>query len=172
MVTDDSHSLRLGTEEEHAEVARLKRLARIMDAAIGVPGTKFRIGWDPFVSLIPGVGDAASAMVSGFIVYRAARLGVSCSLVLRMLANVLIDTVLGSVPVIGDLFDFGWQANIRNVELLERAISSRELWRRSREEAGSLFRVLFLAGVLIISVVCFLSGLVAVALIAKLFLTR
>lgn len=167
-MTDDSHSLRLGTEEEHAEVARLKRLARIMDAAIGVPGTKFRIGWDPFVSLIPGVGDAASAMVSVFIVYRAARLGVSWSLVLRMLANVLIDTVLGSVPVIGDLFDVGWQANIKNVELLERAMSSRALLRRTREETASLFRVLFLVGWLFVTAFCFISGLAVAALILKL----
>jgi hypothetical protein len=95
-------------------------LARLLDTAIGVPGTRVRLGLDAVLGLIPGAGDTAAALLSGYIVLTAVKKGAPRAVVLRMLANVGIDTLVGSVPVLGDLFDVAYKSNIRNVELLER----------------------------------------------------
>lgn len=91
-----------------------------MDAAIAIPGTRVRLGWDAVLGLVPGGGDLVSAMISAYIVAEAGRLGMPPGGLARMVANVAIDTVLGSLPVAGDLFDVLWRANLRNVALLER----------------------------------------------------
>jgi len=104
-------------------VKRLQQLAQLWDSAFRVPGTRVRVGLDPIVGLIPGIGDAAGALVSAYIVLEAARFDVPGATLLRMLANVAIDALLGSVPVIGDIFDVGWQANIKNVALIEHHLA-------------------------------------------------
>jgi hypothetical protein len=97
-----------------------RALARILDTAVGVPGTKIRVGLDAILGLIPGAGDAVSAALSGYIILAAARAGASKPVLLRMVGNVVLDTLIGSVPVVGDLFDVAFRANARNVALLER----------------------------------------------------
>jgi hypothetical protein len=97
---------------------RLERLAVLLDSAIVVPGTNIRFGIDPILGLFPGGGDVVGAALSGYIVYESWRLGVPAAGLLRMIANVLADTVLGAVPVAGDLFDAFWKANLRNIEIL------------------------------------------------------
>jgi hypothetical protein len=99
-------------------VQRLQRLARLWDASIRLPGG-IAIGLDPLVGLVPGVGDAVGALVSGYIVLEAARLGTPAVTLLRMLLNIAIDALVGSIPVAGDLFDFAWKANLKNVALIE-----------------------------------------------------
>ena len=91
-----------------------------MDSAYRVPGTRFRFGWDPVVGLVPGLGDFATASFSAIVLYRALRLGVPRVVLLRMVLNILIDLVAGSVPLIGDVFDVAWQSNSMNFALLER----------------------------------------------------
>ena len=102
-----------------AKLARLRRIARLMDSAIGLPGTRFRLGLDGLFGLAPVAGDAASAAVALYIIWEARRLGAPPSLVARMLGNLALDAFGGSVPLLGDLFDVGFKANIRNVDLLE-----------------------------------------------------
>ena len=102
---------------------RLRRFARVWDAAIRIPGTPFAIGLDPLLGLVPGAGDALGAGVALWIVLQAARLGAPATTLLRMLANVAIDALIGAVPVAGDVFDFAWKANLRNVDLLERHVA-------------------------------------------------
>ena len=106
---------------------RIRRIAWLMDNSIGVPGTGFRIGLDPLIGLIPGFGDIAGAIFSCYIVLSGARLGASRSTLFRMLWNVLVEVVIGAVPILGDLFDAGWKANARNLALLERSLENQSL---------------------------------------------
>jgi hypothetical protein len=105
---------------EHEDLARVRSLARALDTAIRVPGTNIRFGLDSIIGLVPGAGDIASSLLSGYIVLASARLGVPPWVVMRMILNLGIDTLVGSVPLLGDLFDVGFRANVRNAALLER----------------------------------------------------
>lgn len=104
-------------------VQRLQRLARLWDSGFHIPGTRLAFGLDPLVGLVPGIGDAAGALVSGYIVLEAARLGTPAVTLLRMLLNIAIDALVGSIPVAGDLFDFAWKANLKNVALIEHHVA-------------------------------------------------
>src|SRR5215831_8882023 len=99
-------------------IQRLRTLAWLLDSAIVLPGG-FRIGLDPLIGLIPGLGDAIGVAFSAYIVIEAANLGAPLSVVLRMIGNVLLDGLVGSIPIAGDLFDFAFKANLRNIALLE-----------------------------------------------------
>ena len=115
------------------ELRRARALARALDSAIGVPGTKIRIGLDPVLGLVPGAGDIAGAMLSAYIVLIAVNKGTPRPVIWRMLGNIAVDTALGTVPVLGDLFDVAYKSNTRNVELLERhAIEPAVVEKRSR----------------------------------------
>ena len=103
-------------------LARARTLARLLDSAARVPGTNIRFGADAIIGLVPGLGDIGGAVLAGYLVILAQRLGMPRAVVLRMLANVAVDTLGGSVPVIGDLFDVAYKSNLRNVALLERAL--------------------------------------------------
>ena len=102
---------------------RLRRFAYWLDEGIRIPGTRIRIGLDPILGLIPGAGDAAGAILSGAIVVEALRQRVSRYAILRMAANIAIDTLVGAVPIIGDLFDAGWKGNQKNLAILERHLA-------------------------------------------------
>ena len=99
---------------------RVERLSYLLDESIRVPGTGMRIGLDGLIGLIPGVGDAASALVSLYLVAEAHRAGATSGLIVRMLGNVAVDGIVGSIPLLGDLFDFGFKANRRNMKLLRQ----------------------------------------------------
>jgi len=99
---------------------RARTLTRLLDSAAHVPGTRVRFGLDSILGLVPGLGDVAGAALSGYLVLVASRMGAPQSVIARMLANVAIDTVGGTVPVLGDLFDVAWKSNTRNLALLER----------------------------------------------------
>jgi hypothetical protein len=90
-----------------------------MDRSLRIPGTSIRFGLDPILGLLPVGGDIVSALGAGYILFVAWRNGAPGGLIARMLVNVVLDTLAGSVPVLGDLFDAGWKANTRNVGLLE-----------------------------------------------------
>ena len=96
-----------------------KWLALIMDEFIRVPGTKFKFGLDPLIGLLPGLGDTASALVSAFALIQAARLGVPKILLARMSLNILINELVGIVPVVGDAFSFWFKSNARNYQIIK-----------------------------------------------------
>jgi hypothetical protein len=98
----------------------LRRWARIFDSAFRIPGTRITFGLDPILGLIPGLGDVASPVFSLFFLWHGLRLGVPKVVLARMVFNVLIDAAVGAVPLVGDVFDFGWKANAWNLALLER----------------------------------------------------
>lgn len=106
------------TDEISSELARLDHLARQLDSKFKVPGTKLRFGWDSLIGLIPGVGDALVALPSGYMIYRGRQLGARKRALARMSVNTGLDFLLGSVPLVGDLLDFGFKANLRNIEIL------------------------------------------------------
>lgn len=106
---------------------RIRKISKLLDSAIGIPGTKFRIGLDPILGLIPGGGDLITAGVSAYMIYLAASFGLDRNEIMKMLGNVAIETVLGSVPLAGDIFDAYFKANLRNLEILEKHIESSEV---------------------------------------------
>jgi hypothetical protein len=106
---------------EHDADRRLRRLRGVswfLDRSI--PIGRWRIGVDPLIGIIPGAGDWIGALLSLYVFYEGARLGMSSAVLTRMAGNILIETIVGAVPVLGDMFDFVWQANTRNVALIER----------------------------------------------------
>jgi hypothetical protein len=109
--------------DDASRARRVRVLARLLDNAIPIPGTPWKIGLDPIVGLIPGVGDLIGAVLSGYIVLEAVRAEVPTITLLRMLVNVGVDTLLGAVPAVGDVFDAAWKSNTMNVALLERHLS-------------------------------------------------
>jgi Domain of unknown function (DUF4112) len=108
-----------------AALRRVEKLAYWLDDRYRLPGTRFRIGFDGIIGLIPGIGDAITSMLAGYIVYEAWRLGIPAATLLRMVANLGIDAVVGIVPLVGDLLDFGFKANRRNLRLLLRYLAER-----------------------------------------------
>lgn len=139
-----------------ASLIRARTVARLLDSGASIPGTKIRFGLDPILGLVPGLGDVAGAVLSGYIVLVGVRLGASRSVVLRMLANIVIDTVLGSVPLVGDAFDVVWKSNNRNVTLLERFLERPEETRAASRAliVGVVVALVALAaGALVISIV-------------------
>jgi len=99
---------------------RLRRAAWLIDAALRLPGTRFRLGLNSLIGLPPVFGDAALVAISLYFVVEAARLNVPRRVLARMTLNIAIEFALGVVPVLGDVLDVIWKANLRNVELLEQ----------------------------------------------------
>jgi len=137
------------------QVQRLRTLANLLDNAFQVPGTRFRVGLDALIGVVPGIGDAIGALFSTYIVFQAARLGASRATLVRMLGNVALDTIVGEIPLLGDLFDAGWKANMRNLALLENQLQYPVSTARSSRKVlllvgGAL--LLLLAGVIALGV--------------------
>jgi hypothetical protein len=141
----------------------LQTLAFLTDNLFPLPGTNFRFGLDPIVGLFPVVGDLASAVVSLYIMQAAARFEVPRSTLARMSFNVAIDYLLGAIPFVGNVFDFWWKANHRNVQLLERALAA-PAQKRRRNRAGDW---VFIAGVILVLVAVFIGSLAMAFLIAQ-----
>ena len=106
-----------------ARLARLRRLAWLLDAQFGLPGTRFRFGVNSLFGLAPVAGDALLGVVSLYIVWEARRLGAPNGLLARMLANIAVEVGGGAIPVLGDLFDMAFKANLRNLALLENWVA-------------------------------------------------
>jgi len=136
-----------------AELAWLRSIIRLSDDLFHIPGTRLRFGLDPIIGLIPGVGDLTSGVISGILMIAMARYGASGEVILKMTGNILLDYLLGSIPVIGDVFDIGFRANRRNLRLLE------EYWSEGKHRGSG--RALAVAALLTIIA----AGLVTVGLI-------
>ena len=123
-------------------VERLRRLAVLLDDSIPIPGTGYRIGVESILGLIPGAGDLAGGAFSLYILLQAARMGVPRPLLVRMGTNLVVDVVVGAVPVLGDLFDAGFKANLRNLALLERHVNRPVASTRSSRRFAALLALL------------------------------
>lgn len=109
--------------DNYSTLQRLDRLAALLDARWKIPGTDIRFGLDALIGLIPGIGDAATALISLYLMAEAKTAGASYKILMRMAANIGLEFIVGLVPVVGDLFDIGWRANQRNMRLLRREIA-------------------------------------------------
>ena len=103
----------------HTRLARMRRVAWLVDAAFHIPGTRFRFGLNSLIGLTPGAGDAVLGVVSLYLVQQAHAMGVPAPKLARMVGNVALEVVGGSVPVLGDLFDVALKANLRNIRIVE-----------------------------------------------------
>lgn len=110
-------------DDPASRMRRVRVLAQLLDNSITIPGTNRKIGLDPIVGLIPGVGDLIGAVLSAYIILEAARADVSGFMLVRMVMNVGFDTLLGSIPLVGDVFDAAWKSNTKNVAMLERHVA-------------------------------------------------
>jgi len=128
--------------EEEITLHRVARLAYWLDDRFRVPGTRWRVGLDGLLGLIPGIGDTATALIGAYIVLEAARIGVPKAMLARMLANLGLDYVVGLVPLVGDVGDIAWKANRRNARMLRdhllarRADAANPVRRRPKRIAG------------------------------------
>src|SRR5690349_21080144 len=132
---------------------RLQFLAWLLDSSIPIPGTRFTIGLDAIVGLIPFIGDLIGVLASSIILAEANRLGVSRAIMTRMAFNVAVEGVVGIVPFIGDLFDAGWKANQKNVALLTAWMDQPH----QAERGSRRFVVLLAAGLIALIAVCSLG---------------
>ena len=130
----------------------LRRRKKFLDEAFRVPGTRFRFGWDAIIGLIPWAGDLVTAVMACMILVHAHRVRVPRVIQLRMLMNVALDLLVGTVPFLGDVADFFWKANTRNFALLERHATE-----PVRASAGDwVFVTSVLAAVVVLAAIPFL----------------
>ncbi len=151
--------LQFSTIEPEAKAPTLKRLrqlSRLLDKIITIPGIRLHIGLDPIVGLIPVGGDFLGVLLSTYIVLEAARLGTPAPTLGRMVFNIIVDGLVGSIPILGDAFDFAWTANEYNIKLLEDHLK----FPSQRKSADKWFILTILGGLLLFAI-----GLVALAVI-------
>lgn len=148
-----------------ARMARLRRVGWLLDNSIPIPGTRFHLGIDQIIGLVPGIGDLIGGVLSLYIIVEAWRLGVPRGLLARMGWNVAIDTLVGEIPLLGDLFDIAFKANIRNLALLdgfaERPVEVRRTSRR--------FVALLVVGLVFLTAGAIALAVVLVRLLSGLF---
>lgn len=107
-------------DEARVEDPFIALVARVMDSFFNVPGTRIRIGLDPLIGLIPGIGDTATAVTSLMLILKSARYGLPRIVIARMVLNVLINSGVGAIPVVGDAFSVWFRSNVRNYALLQK----------------------------------------------------
>ena len=133
-----------------ANLKGINALAKLMDSQFRIPGTEYRFGLDSVIGLIPGVGDLSTFAVSGYMLTLMAKNGASGFVMARMILNILIDAIVGSIPLVGDIFDLGFKANNRNMKLMQ------EHYQEGRHRGSSwkvIFPVLFVLFLVIAAII-------------------
>lgn len=138
----------------------LANLARLLDDMFHIPGTNIRFGLDPLIGLIPGFGDFITSIASFLIIYAGWQRGLPRVTITRMVANVAIDTLLGSVPIVGDVFDVAWKSNRKNLNLLQRTSGG-------GQTKNALADTLFLVAIVAVMVVLLVSPFLVIWLLVR-----
>ncbi len=142
----------------------IKRLSWFLDESLTLPGG-YKIGADGFLGLIPGLGDFLGGLFSSVIIYQAHQLGVPKTILIKMVINMLIDTTIGAIPVVGDVFDFVWKANKKNVALLtEYEQQPRQVYRKTLLENIAIILILITVIGLAMAFVGWIISLILTAL--------
>ena len=142
-----------------ARLEMLRRWSTQLDSVFEIPGLGIRFGWDPIIGLVPGFGDMVTPLYSIAIVVTGMQLGIPRVVQLRMLLNVVIDALIGAVPLFGDAFDVAWKANDWNMKLLER-----HAWEERPPSRGDWLFV--------IAIACAMLAVIAIPIVALWFLVR
>jgi hypothetical protein len=145
MATNVQRRTTYGGTHETDRLSFARFLADLLDQRFTIPGTSIRIGLDPIISLIPGIGDLLANLTGSIILIIAAQLGVPKIVVARMGLNIAINTVIGVIPIFGDVISIWFRSNVRNVELLQRFLGRPK---RRAEAADWLFVITLIAGLL------------------------
>ncbi len=154
------------TQTKHADPLKtIRSLSYWLDNAIPIPGTGYRVGLDPILGLIPGGGDIIGAILAAYLVFKGVQLRLPASSLGRMVWNIVLEMVVGLIPVVGDLFDFAWKANAKNLELLEAHLDDPQIG----QEGDRWFFVLVLGGLALIVLMVTASVFVAFRLLLALF---
>ncbi|HEY1236155.1 MAG TPA: DUF4112 domain-containing protein [Candidatus Binatia bacterium] len=132
-------------ETDRLRIARF--LADLLDQRFTIPGTSIRIGLDPIIGVIPGIGDLLANLTGSLILMIAAQLGVSKIVIARMGINVAINTLLGAVPIFGDVISIWYRSNVKNVELLERHVGRQS---KRADSKDWLFVIALIVGLLLL----------------------
>ena len=140
------------------DLLALRRFAYFMDEAFSIPGTRIKVGLDALLGLIPGIGDVIGGVMSTWIVIGALRYRVPGRIIARMLLNIGIDLVVGSVPVAGDVFDFLYEENVKNLRLLEK---HRDRRRPPRSYAAIAFVSMLIVLLVLAVAVAMVAGVIA-----------
>jgi hypothetical protein len=154
-----------GKNFDPATLERLRKLSNLLDNAIGIPGTPFSIGLDSILGLIPGGGDIIGGIFSAYIVFTSARMGLPKETLVRMVLNIVLDILIGTVPVLGDLMDFAWKANTKNMELLETNLKYPQ---PTTKKADRSFIILLLVGLILFVLAVAVVSATLIGVIVKL----
>jgi hypothetical protein len=122
-MTNESLYLRMSIDKDmrrdQYDLRWLEKISTLLDSQFRIPGTNFRFGLDPLLGLIPFVGDASTFLVSGVLIIYMSRYGVSTKVLILMLLNIILDAIVGGIPIVGSIFDFAYKANDKNIKLLK-----------------------------------------------------
>ncbi len=151
------------TDHRLAKLNHLRRLSYLWDKSLSVPGTSFRVGLESLVGILPVGGDIVGMVLSTYILLQAVQLGLPKAVLVRMVLNIVLDGVVGSVPILGDLFDTAWKANTRNVNLLEAHLRSPQ----SSRNADRWFFFLLFAGLMLVMAALTAVGVIAIQLLMR-----
>lgn len=143
-------------------IAELSKIAHLMDEIFVLPGTQVRFGLDGIIGLIPGIGDLIGAGFSFYIVYKAALLGAPVTTLARMALNIIADVTIGAIPLAGDIFDIGWKANRKNLNLLDGL----DPYRLKPRTGPEVVRIIRVAAFLLFSLILISAFLVLRAIIS------
>jgi hypothetical protein len=124
------------TEKNTNQFKGLDKLAKLMDAQFTIPGTNIRFGFDALIGLIPGAGDLSTFAISGYMVLIMARNGAGGFVLARMVFNILLDAIVGAIPLLGDVFDVAFKANMRNMRLMNQ-------YYKEGRHRGSAWKLIF-----------------------------
>jgi Domain of unknown function (DUF4112) len=131
-------ALRMAGPTRADALARITLLTRFLDSAFVIPGTNRRVGFDAIIGLVPGIGDAVTTLLASYIIWEARQLGLPRWKIARMIGNVALDTVLGAIPLAGDVFDVLFKANQRNLRIIHDHLGIK---RGPREIDGTAVRI-------------------------------
>jgi hypothetical protein len=149
------------TDPYAPKLKRLRQFAKLLDKAITLPGTEAGVGLDAVIGLLPIAGDALGLIFSFYIIVEAAQLGVSNATLGKMILNVIIDAIVGSFPMMGDLFDVAWTANTFNIDLLEQDLKTT----KQPKETDRKFIIILIFGLILLGVALIALPVVLIALL-------